>query len=63
MRNIKKEEEKNPCNKMLIPTNGNYTGGFLLQTMLYLSNFTDYSPNNTLEDYLHLPIGADTGNK
>lgn len=48
---------------MLVPasTRVNYTGGFLLQTMLYLSNFTDHSQNNSLEDYLHLPIGADTG--
>lgn len=41
--------------------NSNHTFGFLLQTMLYLSNFTDHSPNNTMQDYYHLPMGAGTG--
>lgn len=47
---------------MLMNNSTNTTGGLLLQTILYLSNFSDNSPNNTLEDFYHLPIGADTGN-
>lgn len=39
----------------------NSASGFLLNTMLYLSNFSDNSPNNTLEDFKHLPYGADSG--
>lgn len=46
---------------MLMNNNTNSTGGLLLQTILYLSNFSDNSPNNTLEDFYHLPMGADTG--
>lgn len=43
------------------PANGNHSFGFLMQTMLYLSNYTDHGPNNSLHDYYHLPIGAGTG--
>lgn len=43
---------------MLLPNN---TGGWFLQSLIILANHTDRSPNNTLEDYLHLPIGASTG--
>lgn len=46
---------------MLKNNSTNSTGGLLLQTILYLSNFSDNSPNNTLEDFYHLPMGADTG--
>lgn len=43
---------------MLVNTSS--TGGFLLQTMLYFANYTDHSQNNTLEDFYHLPAGAET---
>lgn len=44
------------------PANGNHSFGFLLQTMLYLTNYTqDRSANNSLQDYYHLPAGAGMG--
>lgn len=43
---------------MILPNN---TGGWFLQSLIILANQTDHSPNNTFGDYLHLPIGASTG--
>lgn len=43
------------------PPSGNATFGVIMQTMLYMTNFTDRSLNNTLEDFYHLPVGAGTG--
>lgn len=45
----------------MAPPTGNATFGMMLQTMLYLANFTDHSLNNTLEDFYHLPKGAGIG--
>lgn len=45
----------------VVPPPGNATFGVMVQTMLYLANFTDHSLNNTLEDFYHLPKGAGTG--
>lgn len=32
-----------------------------MSTLLFLANQKDNSQNNTLEDFYHLPAGADTG--
>lgn len=45
---------------MILPNN---TGGWFLQSLIILANQTDRSPNNTLEDFLHLPMGASTDPK
>lgn len=45
----------------IAPHTANATFGIMLQTMLYLTNFTDHSLNNTLEDFYHLPKGAGIG--
>lgn len=53
---IETKESDLKCGRMILPNN---TGGFMLQTMLYLAN--QQSANHTLNDLYNLPPGLTPG--